>query len=78
MCIWKNSAISGRRRTGWIMQRYVKEGSRSLQEGMPQLTASSGMEQIVILSYHLLLIAPTNLICVICTVYFILILLSLA
>lgn len=43
------------------MQRYVKEGSQSLQEGMPQLTASSGMEQMVILSYHLLLIANTNL-----------------
>lgn len=73
VCIWKNSAISGRRRTGWIIQRYVKEGSQNLQEGMPLLTASSGMKQIVILFYHLLLIAHINIIWVICTVYFILI-----
>lgn len=36
--IWRNSATTGRKRTGWITQRCVKEESQNLQEGTSQLT----------------------------------------
>lgn len=32
MYIWRNSATTGRKRTGWITQRCVKEESQNLQE----------------------------------------------